>query len=157
MASRRQTPTPTPSHSTYSFQSALHHTTDDSFLNSKEECRSKAEKTLNDWTEALKFITRYTDSHDDVRKAARSFVQVDNYAANTQLALKKTGKLLDALIDRKFGMLATTKTLNEIHSLLETEPMTRTYWRLQSPHTPATNDEPSAFSLLQQQQQQDTP
>ncbi|KAL0088321.1 hypothetical protein J3Q64DRAFT_1695876 [Phycomyces blakesleeanus] len=120
----RLTPIPTPSSSNRSYRSNRSHVmspsmvSDDSLFASKEKCHIKAEKTLEAWGDCIKMMLKYSNTHDEMQKTARAFVQADTHAKNTRQSLNKASKTLELLLDKKREILATTGTLKDIGQCL---------------------------------------
>ncbi|KAI9488330.1 hypothetical protein BDB00DRAFT_57522 [Zychaea mexicana] len=131
---KRLTPTPTPSVSNLSFRSNTSRNSnyeENRFAASKEECHARAERTVDEWSECLKMMLRYSDPSDEFNKTIKRFVQTDSHAKNTRQALEKTSKALDQLLEKKQDILATTKIFEEIQDLLELKQVVRENWAKQ--------------------------
>ncbi|KAI9267901.1 hypothetical protein BDA99DRAFT_558107 [Phascolomyces articulosus] len=128
---KRLTPTPTPSISNLSFRSNTSrnsHYEENQFAASKEDCHARAERTVDDWSECLKMMLKYSDPMDEFNKTIKRTVQADTHAKNTKQALEKTCQALDQLLERKQEILATTKTLEEIQELLDLNQVVNKHW-----------------------------
>ncbi|KAI8147307.1 hypothetical protein BJV82DRAFT_664553 [Fennellomyces sp. T-0311] len=125
---KRLTPTPTPSVSNLSFRSNASRGSnyeENQFAASKEECHARAERTVDEWSECLKMMLKYSDPSDEFNKTIKRFVQSDVHAKNTRQALERTSKALDQLLEKKQDILATTTTLEEIQETLDFSTMVR--------------------------------
>lgn len=101
------------------------------FFASKQDCHVKTEKVFEDWDQCLKSLTtsKNLDVHEETQKSAKLFTQVDSISRNTKLALEKTEDILDKLLDKKLGILGSTKSFNEVQSLLDLNPVVKAHWQ----------------------------
>ncbi|CDH53038.1 predicted protein [Lichtheimia corymbifera JMRC:FSU:9682] len=101
-------PVPSPSSSSLSFKSI-----------ERDECHSRADKTMDEWSDCLKMMLKYSDPRDDFQKTLKRFTQVDGHAKNTKQALEKANQALDQLLEKRQGILGSIKTLQETQRKLE--------------------------------------
>ncbi|KAI7864687.1 hypothetical protein BDF14DRAFT_1155995 [Spinellus fusiger] len=87
---------------------------------SKEACHSRAEKTVEQWGDCLKWMLKYTDTHEEVQRTAKAFVQADFHCKTTLQALERANKTMTLVMEKQKGVHAVLTALEQVEEILDT-------------------------------------